>query len=494
MSSPPSSPSPTVEGAAYPWILEHILSYPGTYEISLRNMYTLNSSQGPHHQVPQDASRPATSQSASRPASNKTSPMSAEFPLADSPSSSSPSSAARFKANLMSQISQLPTQPCSLPASFVTAFVRRCFPEELELVDFPHALTSLDYMRDLEARRRRDLASALRSLGVDKQSLSPDGTEVITRKPQVAAWVKSMEDKERKVQALYTQVYIGIRRWMLINEMSLLPFNKSNCLAMLNTLYPPTVTTQPTMQLTPAILHSQRDGFFRYVKGVEKNGRSILENVMLQGRRPGRNDPTGWPSVRETLDLYLRAANGMIDECATIISSYTRDSTTFNEPGDGQMSPTAVPIDESSRKNKKFDSGVSFNSAERSSTSSTNSNVANKPLPPSPHARSGSTLEKIARELFRIRKKKDGDGRDTPAPKEEVKRVPAKLISVKKARSMGALADTKDKNRSFINSADHLRSETPAFDLDDEARKRAIARARNTPSRLKSRPLVDRDT
>lgn len=31
------------DGAAFTWLLEHILTYPGTYEIPLRTMYTLNS-------------------------------------------------------------------------------------------------------------------------------------------------------------------------------------------------------------------------------------------------------------------------------------------------------------------------------------------------------------------------------------------------------------------------------------------------------------------
>ncbi len=43
------------QGAAFPWILEHLLTYPGTYEIPLRTMYTLNANtQNPayHQQQP----------------------------------------------------------------------------------------------------------------------------------------------------------------------------------------------------------------------------------------------------------------------------------------------------------------------------------------------------------------------------------------------------------------------------------------------------------
>src|SRR5438552_3526178 len=100
--------------------------------------------------------------------------------------------------------------------------------------------------------------------------------------------------------------------------MSLLPFNKSNCLAMLNTLYPPSHTSQPTPQLTVTILNAQRNGFFRYIQGVEKNGPRILDNLMQQGRRPEKGEEDGWYSVRESVENHLRAANAMIDECSAI--------------------------------------------------------------------------------------------------------------------------------------------------------------------------------
>ena len=121
----------------------------------------------------------------------------------------------------MEQISYLPSQPFSLPPAFITQFVRRCFTEDLCLVDFTQALTALDYLKDLENRRKRELTAALQRLGVDKSSL--DG-EAITKKYRgLTEWVQSMEDKERKVEALYTQVYVGLRRWVSIPHPSMNP-------------------------------------------------------------------------------------------------------------------------------------------------------------------------------------------------------------------------------------------------------------------------------
>lgn len=120
----------------------------------------------------------------------------------------------RFKSCLMTQISQLPSQPCSLPPSFITSFVRRCFPFELDKVDFAQALTALDYLRDLETRRRREIVSAFGRLGVDPLTFDKDGDEISKKYPGVATWVNEIEVKERMVEALYTQVYIGLRRWV----------------------------------------------------------------------------------------------------------------------------------------------------------------------------------------------------------------------------------------------------------------------------------------
>ncbi|KAI9787679.1 MAG: hypothetical protein M1839_000210 [Geoglossum umbratile] len=420
------------EGAAFPWILEHILSYPGSYEIPLRTMYTLNSS--PRAQPPLNyASRPESPPRFGNATIQNIPTNSSKSPRAMSPTSmtaptelqhaATNAATMQFKTSLMTQISQLPTQPCSLPPSFLTSFVRRCFPAELTLVDFPQALTGVDYLRDLEMRRRKEIAAALRRLGVDRANLSAHG------QPMLDDWVKSLEDKERKVEALYTQCYIGLRRWILINEMSLLPFNKSNCLAMLNTLYPPSHTSQPTPQLTVGILNSQRNGFFRYIQGVEKNGPRILENLVQQGRRIERGEEDGWSCVRECVENHLRAANAMIDECSAITGI-----------------ESLLPIDEREdrrRKGRKVDSGVSFVTDDRPSTSNsttTSTNSKGEPISPTSAfpGKSGSTLERIAREIRKMRERKrieEGQKRDEKSR--------AKLV--KKMKSSNTLSDYRDR-------------------------------------------------
>ncbi len=194
------------EGAAYPWILEHLLAYPGSYEIPLRTMYTLNATTQAQQQ--QIQSSPTSPSPNSVPGN--------AFPTQrkdEQHNLTTATAAAQLRANLMSHISQLPSQPCSLPPSFVTSFLRRCFPQDLDQVDFPQALTALDYLKDLEIRRRREVVAALDRLGVDRADLGERA--VLGRKyPGVLRWVISIEDKERKVEALYTQVFLGLRRWV----------------------------------------------------------------------------------------------------------------------------------------------------------------------------------------------------------------------------------------------------------------------------------------
>ncbi|KIW69691.1 hypothetical protein PV04_05553 [Phialophora macrospora] len=422
-----SSVEEDTRGAAYPWVLEHLLTYPGTYEIPLRTMYTLNATTQ-HQQctpLPSPNSVPGNAF-----------PRQPAAAVEEQQNMTTMTAAAQLRATLVQHISQIPSQPASLPPSFITSFVRRCFPRELDQVDFPQALTAMDYLKDLEVRRRREVVAALDKLGIDQADIS-HRDKLAQKYPGVLRWVMDIEERERKVEALYTQVYLGLRRWTLINELSLTPFDKGNCLAMLNTLYPPINMNaghfvQPTAQLTPQILTQQRNQFFKYITAVEKTGPSVLTYLMNHAKR--KEDANGWVTLRDSLDKYISLANSIIEECYDITGHC--------------QSPTAVSfnsIDHEEEGRRKVDSAISFgsgsssnrNSAQsnksaqsqrshttRPSTSSSFSNgsrnhsrqvsqdqdLFEKPLPPIKddditvtHKSSGSTLERIARELRKIK-------------------------------------------------------------------------------------------
>ena len=210
-----SSNKSSNDDAAFPWILEHLLAYPGTYEIPLRTMYTLNSTpQAQQHR--RQSLQPGTPSLSSSASSPDSSPASPTFPPEHQQNQFAAQSAAdHFKSCLMTHISNLPSQPFSLPPSFITTFVRRCFPIELCEVDFTQALTALDYLKDLENRRKRELTMALQRLGLNTATVEQAGGGIGTN-PKISDWVLSLQGKEKKVEALYSQVYIGLRRWVHI--------------------------------------------------------------------------------------------------------------------------------------------------------------------------------------------------------------------------------------------------------------------------------------
>ena len=261
--------------------------------------------------------------------------------------------------------------------------------------------------------------------------------------------------------------------------MRLEPFSKANSIAMLNTLYPPAAVSPPTRQLTTHILASQRSAFFRYITGVEQNGKGILKNLEHQGQRPG--DANGWAVVRDIVDKYLRTANGVIEECLEVTDPeyFSLDAETYR------------------RNERRADSGVSFATGDRPSTSSsiqsrTGPPPVNKPLPLSPHRQKppqmtshtskkrGTTLERIARELRNLRNRND------------VKEI--SLNSHRANTDLGAINNSsansskessksrglrKMKSTSSINTArkpNHSRSgsDEPMPDFDMDARRRRM--------------------
>jgi hypothetical protein len=164
-------------------------------------MYSLNSA------------APALSGASTPGASTNSSPVLPKFPQN---AYDTRTAAQVFKTSIMDQIAQLPQQPASLPPAFVSEFLKKIFSPELEMVDFPQALTALDYLKDLEIRRRKDVAFALKHHGVDRTALeTAQGVEELAKwYPVVGEWVRGLESKEKRADALYTQLYVSLRRWV----------------------------------------------------------------------------------------------------------------------------------------------------------------------------------------------------------------------------------------------------------------------------------------
>ena len=201
---------PIPDGASYQLILEHVIKYPGSYELPLRKMYELNSTVRPQQLMvslnPQTKS--AFSENAG-PSSTATHGNANVANVRDN--------AERLAANLMSMIAQRPSQPCSLPPSFIISFVQKAFPAELDCADFTQALTALDYLNDLEKTRRARYSAALEKINVPENG-EEEQDDLSRRYPGVAEWVVDIKNKDRLAHAYYTQVYLRLRHWVRIHH------------------------------------------------------------------------------------------------------------------------------------------------------------------------------------------------------------------------------------------------------------------------------------
>ncbi|KAF2134880.1 hypothetical protein P153DRAFT_372155 [Dothidotthia symphoricarpi CBS 119687] len=402
------------------YILEHVLQYPASYEIPLRTMYTLNCV--PRAQpLPKDLSRAPTPTSSS----GDSSPVDGSLAWTGAESAS-----VSFTSQLMTHLNSLPTQPSSLPPTFIVNFVGRCFHASLALVDFPQALTSLDYLRDLENRRRREMVAAFERVHIHADTYESDIENMAERFPGIALWVRNVEGKNKKAEGYYAQLYLGLRRWIMINELSIQPFNKLNCVGMLNTLLPPMQSSAKLQSpmLSHEMLKDERDAFFDYIREVQKKGPSVLEQVV--NLHKAGDEETGWPAVQRSVDKYLRVAKNMIDDCL---------ATTGPESFRGYA--------EEPRKGKKTDSGVSFGSERRPSV---NSSLHETPMPEpptiyAPAPKGLSTIERITREFKRMRVKPRPEvdeiiqiNQDTTAD-HQPQSSDNKVKALKKARSLASL-------------------------------------------------------
>lgn len=244
--------------------------------------------------------------------------------------------------------------------------------------------------------------------------------------------------------------------------MRLSPFNKPNCIAMLNNLYPPSYGSQPTIQLTENVLNAQRNAFFRYIQAVEKNGKEILINLENASRRPG--DANGWPVVKDIVDVYLRKANAVIENCmgvkgpqdfeAAIKDKRTDSGVSFGSDLGRKPVLERQPILEI-RPTLGPRPSTSIGSSAASSDSEKNFTVRRPEM--GERKVSIGTFERIARELRRI-KSRSADGKentDGSAKRPSVRQRP----SLRKMRSTSGLlssenANKKDGKRSRDNSSD----------------------------------------
>jgi hypothetical protein len=220
---------------------------------------------------------------------------------------------------------------------------------------------------------------------------------------------------------------------------------------MLNTLYPPFASPPASVKITEDNLKKQRDGFFKYISAVDKNGPRVLTNVINQGMANG--DSNGWAPIVRQLQMYLQLANSMINECCKIHDIEDLEPLKYAKSG-----------------RSKTDSGVSISGfSMRPTTAVRTASPEEQSRPKTPSGGRGTALEKLARGLKTIGRSRTDVTEISPKEEMFVTSPQKQFPSLRKMRSMG--------DRSLKSAAGR---DSPAFDVEEMRRQRLAYEAGQT--------------
>ncbi|OMP82550.1 hypothetical protein BK809_0006860 [Diplodia seriata] len=276
-----------------------------------------------------------------------------------------------FTSILQTEMSQLPLQRTSLPYVFVRKFVKETFcQEELGRVNFSQALTALDYLKDIEMRRQKMVQDMWQRVDIETwESIE----EKVSRDEAIIRLFNILNRKEKYLGELYAWLYVHLRQWILIHEIKNQPFDKHNCMAMLNTLWPPIPSSVPD-GISNEIVQSQRKDFFKTINSIPGRGMADIDRLIVEQAKEGQAN--GWPCTAHMMNKYMQKADEVIELSESIqtrvdLDTYAPPRTPLPEI---PSSPSVEHLPP--RKGRKqVDSGVSFGSAmtKRPSTSGSDS-------------------------------------------------------------------------------------------------------------------------
>src|SRR4051794_29788600 len=102
----------------------------------------------------------------------------------------------------------------------------------------------------------------------------------------------------------------------MIHELKSEPFYKPNVLAMLNTLFPPSMKYMPNDKVDIRTLQKYRATFYKYILTVDKEGTGILKEFVQKLLVPGTKH--SWPKTKAELEKYIKLAEVMITEAKAV--------------------------------------------------------------------------------------------------------------------------------------------------------------------------------
>lgn len=98
-----------------------------------------------------------------------------------------------------------------LPPDFIRKWcLDRVFTKDEDQVDFDQALTGIDYLQDLECRRREALREVALRLKIDKHNWR----RVLSADPDAKKWVEDIQAQETIIEGFYATCFVDLRIWV----------------------------------------------------------------------------------------------------------------------------------------------------------------------------------------------------------------------------------------------------------------------------------------
>ncbi|KAF5876410.1 uncharacterized protein Bfra_002814 [Botrytis fragariae] len=200
-----------------------------------------------------------------------------------------------------------------LPPDFIRKWcLDKVFTKDQDQVDFDQALTGIDYLQDLECRRREALREVALRLKINKHNWR----RVLSADPDAKSWVEDIQAQETIIEGFYATCFVDLRIWTMLHELKAHPFYKPNALAMLNTLYPPCIRDLPNDRIDRDKLRKHRAKFYNLIIQVTCEGIEALREFEALLKNPACKH--NWVDTRENLRDYIELASKMIEQSNAI--------------------------------------------------------------------------------------------------------------------------------------------------------------------------------
>lgn len=185
--------------------------------------------------------------------------------------------------DLLSLVCDDASRPEIMPVYLLAAGCRAIFSMDLENTYFEEAMAGLEHLDQLEGIRNNH-------------------ARILVQSGASGARRKNLEKFDRETTKLFEFTCLALRRWILIHEVELTPFEHFNCIALINILFPAGSLGN---------IAKERAASMRMLSGVKKcvkDGDPVSACKDLTSYKSG----SPWSNTYRALEKYLEMANSFI--------------------------------------------------------------------------------------------------------------------------------------------------------------------------------------